>query len=117
MLDETQLLANVSAEQGKSVIAELGVEDWPEDKLLELEVIAAETIGSMVTHRIKSMLNWRQSWKFDMLIANHDETRITRYLTEIGLNLEHIVFEEREKYRERLLERFKARDAWWGGHR
>jgi len=90
------------------LIAELGLEDLPQEKKNDLILRIGELIQQSIILRVLDELNEKDKEEFDKVLAEDNSEKTLAFLQSKLPNLEEIVKEEIIKFKKDAITRFQA---------
>lgn len=91
----------------KNILVELGLQEMPEDRKLDLLSRMSDLIQKRVLLRVIKSLSVQEKEEFDKLLGKGNEQEIYRYLIAKVTNIEQITDEEVIKFKEEVIEQVK----------
>lgn len=92
----------------KDLIAELGLQDLPEDKKEQLILKIGELIQQNIILRVLTELNDKDKDEFDKVLAQEDGEKTLAFLQSKLPNLEEIFKEEIAKFKESAISQMQT---------
>ncbi len=88
----------------KNLIEELGLENLPEKEKNDLIVSLADALQSRIAERALNFLTEEDKSKLEKLIDQKDEAEIDKFLAEKIPNIDEIMYDEFNMFKEETLE-------------
>ncbi len=92
----------------KNILVELGLQDLPEDRKLNLLSRMSDLIQKRVLLRVIKSLGVEDKQEFDRLIGTENEQNIFRFLISKVPNIDQITDEEVISFKEEVIEQVKS---------